>query len=239
MTFWPITCNYIICSGTVQSWAHSAEDQINTQYGTTKHSLTSDTIKIDIQYLLYTCKLVWCFCNIAKHQMGVFFNDSISSVGTFLMLVNRNNLNYVICLHLDYLLSYPPPATGHSSGVFFKVVCVTEYEAAGLCLKKATVQGAYCSTVAWGSIQMGCVYMELCLPGNPLAWSLSLIDEMCSHIQQLTPHDSNLALTGWHWRCTVYFFPTPIFLSLSLSCSFPNICYFPLLFRNNNETPLL
>lgn len=72
-------------------------------------------------------------------------------------------------------------------------------------------------TLEWGYVQMGCVHMEVCLLGNPLAWSGSLIDEVCSHIQQLTPDDSSLTLTGWHWSCTIYFSPSLVFMSQSLS----------------------
>lgn len=45
-----------------------------------------------------------------------------------LMLVTRNNLNVIICLQLDYLQPYPPPTTGHRSGLFFGEVCVAECE---------------------------------------------------------------------------------------------------------------
>lgn len=80
---------------------------------------------------------------MTKPKMGMFFNDTISKVITVLMLVTRNNLNYIISLHVGYLQAYPPPATGHRSGLFFKVVCVAECKVAGSCLKKATVQGEY------------------------------------------------------------------------------------------------
>lgn len=114
-------------------------------------------------------------------------------------------------------------------------VCVAECEMAGLCFEKGHSSGGL---QEWGSIQMGCVHIEACLLGNPPAWSRFLIDEICSHILQLTPDDSSLTLTGWHWSCTTYFSPSPIFLSLSLPQEL--LCHldFFYLLRKNNETLL-
>lgn len=92
---------------------------------------------------------------------------------------------------------------------------------------------------------MGCVHMEACLLGNPLAWSRFLMDELCSHIQQMTAVIRQQTLTGWHGSCTIYFSPTLIAPSLSFSLShtqkhsFPDICFFFLLlniWHNQDKT---
>lgn len=151
--------------------------------------------------------------------MGVFFNDSISNVIPF----NVGNQKQFECHYLSPArLSSAISSTYYRSQVWFILrggVCGWMWS--GLCLKKATVQGA----LEWGFVQMGCIHMA-CLLVNPLAWSRSVIDEMCSHIQQLTPEDSSLTLTGWHWSCTNYFSLSPIFLPLSFSCSFPDTRFF-------------
>lgn len=142
----------------------------------------------------------------------VFFCDSNSSIITFVMLVNKNYLNHIFCLHLDYLQPYPPPTVVEFTDlVYSSGCCVAECKVAGSCLRKATVQGAY---ARMRILPDGMRWYGALPPGKSSSLE-TLIDEICSHIQELTPDDSSLTLTGWHWSCTIYFSLTLMFLSLS------------------------
>lgn len=166
--------------------------------------------------------------------MGVFFNDSISNVVTFLMLVNRN---YVICLHLDYLPLYPPPATGHRSGLFFKVACVAESEVAGSCLKKATVQGTYCrmricpdGMCSYGGLSPG---KSSSLESLSYRWDVFTYSAAYTIWQQF---DSDRLTLELH---NLFFSISHFSLSISLLQLSQHLFFSPLFFRKNNETPLL